>query len=98
LALVGRYEQVQIAYKPQFLEWLGVTERSLQFVIDQHRNKSYWKQPEFGRWKFDGWSVRQGLNGSEDDVRALFVEKFEANSRLEYDRDAHYITFGKGYP
>jgi N-acetyl sugar amidotransferase len=98
LALVRQYEQVQITYMPQFLEWLGITERSLQFVIDQHRNKSYWKQPDFGKWEFDGWSVRQGSNGSADDVKAPFVEKFEANCRLEYDREAQYITFGKGYP
>ena len=98
LALVGHYEQVQIAYKPQFLEWLGVTERSLQFVLDQHRNKSYWKQSQFGRWKFNGWSVQQDSNDSIDDETTTFIEKFEANSLLEYDRDAEYITFGKGYP
>ena len=98
LALVRRYEQVQTAYIPQFLKWLGVTERSLQFIMDRHRNKSYWSQSEFGMWKFNGWSVRQDSNGSADDVRTPFLEKFEANSRLEYDRDAQYITFGKGYP
>lgn len=98
LALVRQYEQVQIKYMPQFLEWLGVTERSLQFVMDRHRNRSYWNQPEFGMWKFNGWSARQGSSGSADEVRAPFVEKFKANSRLEYDREAQYITFGKGYP
>lgn len=98
LALVRRHEHAQTAYVPQFLEWLGVTERSLQFIMDQHRNKSYWKQPEFGKWEFDGWSSQQGDNGGADDGQAAFAEKFEVNSRLEYDRDAKYITVGKGYP
>jgi hypothetical protein len=98
LTLVRRYEQAQTAYTPQFLEWLGVTEKSFQFVMDRYRNKSYWNQPEFGMWKFNGWSVQQDSNGSTDDVGTPFYEKFEANSRLEYDRDAQYITFGKGYP
>jgi hypothetical protein len=98
LALVRRHEQAQTAYVPQFLEWLGVTERSLQFIMDQYRNKSYWKQPEFGKWEFDGWSAQQSGNGGADDEQTAFAEKFEVNSRLEYDRDAKYITVGKGYP
>ena len=75
-----------------------MTERSLQFVLDQRSNKSYWKQPEFGRWKFNGWSVRQDSNDSTDDATTTFIEKYKANSRLEYDHDAEYINFGKGYP
>jgi N-acetyl sugar amidotransferase len=98
LRLVRQYEQVQPAYLPQFLEWLGVSERSLQFILDQFRNKSYWKQPEFGKWEFDGWSAKQVSDSSSSYSHSTFEEKFHANSSLEYDRETKYIIMGKGYP
>ena len=81
-----------------FLKWLGVTERSLQFVMDRHRNKSYWSQPEFGMWKFNGWSAKQVSDSSSSYSHSTFEEKFHANRLLEYDREAKYIIVGKGYP
>lgn len=98
LALVRKHEQVPLKYLDQFCEWLGVLPRSLQFVMNQHRNPRFWIQTEPGKWVYSGWSawqIGEGLVGSqESDLPCTF----NANDALEYDRDAKYITLGKGWP
>jgi len=94
LALVRKHELVPLRYVNQFCDWLGVTPRSLQFLMDIHRNPRFWKQIEPTNWQFKGWSTMQ------ESAAAYRVptDLFEANSALEYDREAHYITIGKGWP
>ena len=98
LALVRKHEQVPLKYLDQFCEWLGVLPRSLQFVMNQHRNPRFWIQTEPGKWVYSGWSawqIGEGLVGSqESDLTCTF----NANDALEYHRDAKYITLGKGWP
>ena len=98
LGLVRRHEQALVQYTQPFLNWLGVTERSLHFIMNQHRNPNFWKQPKFGTWEFDGWSARQMGRHPVQNEKEVLPELFESNARLEYDRDAQYITFGKGWP
>ena len=98
LALVLRHEQAPVEYAQLFLDWLGVTQHSLQFIMDQHRNPNFWKQTEFGKWEFNGWSVCQGSNSISSNKSCGLPEIFEANDKLEYDRDEKYLTTGKGWP
>lgn len=95
LALIQKYEHAPLKYLEQFCEWLGVTSRGLQFMLDQHRNPRYWIQTQPARWSFNGWSMRHGnvpaSGGNLPDI-------FNVNSTLEYDRDVKYITNGKGWP
>ena len=97
LALVQKYENVPFEYQDQFCAWLGVTPDSLQFLMNRYRNPTFWKQTEPGRWEFDGWSRMQGNNDERTAAHDLAEIKFEANSRLEHDREAKYITIGKGF-
>lgn len=97
LALVRRYEQATAEYPQLFCEWLGVTPRSLQFLMDQHRNNRFWIQGEPGKWKFNGWSVRQsGVSLIKEKCIDLKII-CEANDKLEHNRNANYITIGKGW-
>ena len=98
IALVRYHEQSPVEYSSLFLDWLGIKPKGLQFIMDQHRNPDYWLQSEFGQWTFNGWSIQQGSNGDSSYPQTALAEKFEANSRMEYDRSAKYITVGKGYP
>jgi N-acetyl sugar amidotransferase len=34
-----------------FLDWIGMTENSFNFIVDQHRNKSIWYRDENWNWK-----------------------------------------------
>ncbi len=98
LNLVRKYEQGKLVYSDKFCEWLGVTNSSLKFLIDQHRNSRFWSCTEPKEWKFNGWSASQNLNVSRSNEFMNSSKLFEVNSRLEYDRESGYITIGKGWP
>ena len=100
LALVKNHEQAPIEYQQIFLDWLGVNERSLQFIMDQHRNPNFWNQSSFGQWKFNGWSVKQGSNYNhmDSDKNKSNKKIFEVNDKLELNQSLRYITIGKGWP
>jgi len=95
VSLVKRNEKTKLKYLEQFREWLGTTQTAIQFLMDQHRNPRYWDQFEPKKWKFNGHStVENEVTLNETDIKSMFQE----NSSLEYNRDATYITVGKGYP
>jgi len=98
LALVRSYEQAPLKYKDQFCEWLGITPRSLQFMLDQHRNPLFWDQVEPGEWEFNGLSRQQAEPVVDDTITIGLPDIFEVNDTLEYDRNSKYITVGKGWP
>jgi hypothetical protein len=98
LALVRAHEQAPLKYLEQFSQWLGVSLRSLQFLLDQQRNSHFWIEGEHRVWTFNGWSARksngEGTGAKLPNLKRIFV----ATDSLEYDRNAEYITIGKGYP
>jgi len=98
LALVRKYEQATLKYSDLFCEWLGVTPRSLQFLMDQHRNSRFWTQVEPRNWEFNGWSIRQAKDRLIDLQSTDLPNIFNSSDQLEYDRYPNYITIGKGWP
>lgn len=98
LALVRKYEQAPLNYPDQFGEWLGVTPESMRFLLDQHRNPMFWNRAEVGKWEFNGWSVLQAGGDGKNGATPSTQNMFEANSCLEQEREAKYITIGKGVP
>lgn len=96
LALVRRHEQQPPEFLDLFCDWLGVTPRSLQFLMDRHRNPKYWRQPKPRRWEFQGWSARQ--QEQEDATPLSGDAAFTATSVLDSRERPRYIVFGKGYP
>ena len=98
LALVRDYEQAPVEYSELFNEWLGVSPRSMQFLLNQHRNQQFWRETSPGQWQFNGCSILQKLN--LDPIIGDGTSKctFTPNAVMD-DRDAPgYITVGKGYP
>lgn len=97
LMLVKKHEQMQPKYSKLFLEWLGVNERSLQFIMDQHRNPNFWTQSEFGQWKFNGWSIQNDISKLDSLQNYDLPGIFEVNDELESNVGSKYITIGKGW-
>ncbi|WP_076590893.1 N-acetyl sugar amidotransferase [Herminiimonas arsenitoxidans] len=96
LALVRKHEQAPLKYLDQFCQWLGVTPRSLQFLLDQHRNPQFWEQIVPNEWTFKGLSTLQGGGLTSFPLKGL-PEIFVPNSTLELEGGANYITIGKGF-
>jgi N-acetyl sugar amidotransferase len=95
LALVRHHEQVPPRYLDRFCEWLGMQPEALRFMMDQHRNPTYWHQPSPGTWAFHGWSTRQAEMPAD---LPLPDAGFTATATRELDAGNRYITIGKGWP
>jgi N-acetyl sugar amidotransferase len=95
VALVRRHEQAPLRYLDLFCEWLGVTPRSLKFMLDQHRNPRYWTEATPGSWTFHGWS-----HGEPERTMLSNEERidFDATDSLECDLKQNYVVIGKGFP
>lgn len=96
LSLVKKYEQAPIEYFELFCEWLGVTPRALNFVLDQHRNHNFWEERTPSAWVFKGLSSLQPESCTHNKIyhnSNLFV----ANSSIKND-EKKYIIVGKGFP
>lgn len=93
LALVRKHEQAPLRYLDYFCAWLGITPRGLQFILDQHRNRRFWKEAEPGTWTYHGWSTLQ-----EESPQESADAGFIANSELEREGLGGYIIVGKGWP
>ena len=97
LALVRRYELTPLEHETQFYQWLGVSSRSLSFIINQHRNAKFWKQESPNNYSFIGWSTLQ--HDGQEAISPLSKDaRFVATDRLKYALDDQYVTIGKGYP
>ena len=95
LQLVKNHELNKPEYLNLFSNWLGMDERSLNFIMDQFRNEKYWIKTSPRTWSFKGWSK---LNTSKENNHKNKIE-FIKNSSLKYDEnDDNYIIFGKGCP
>ena len=95
LDLVKKYELVKPDYIDLFCDWLGISEQSLNFIMDQHRNKNYWKKKGSRKWLFRGLSSKIKKNGKRSKEKNF---KFKINSKLEYKQSSEYLTVGKGFP
>jgi N-acetyl sugar amidotransferase len=96
LMLVQRYEQQDVEYTQLFCNWLGVTPRSLHFLLDQHRNPKFWHESEPGVWEFNGWSSLQDKNIFTSPVKE--INYFPNNEKFDNRIAPDYVTIGKGYP
>lgn len=98
LALVKIYEQAPMQYTKLFLDWLGVTQNSLQFIFNQHRNPTFWNQPEFGKWELNKPHLDEDIEHFLDAGVKGDANFFQANDKIGRNKSAEYITFGKGWP
>jgi N-acetyl sugar amidotransferase len=95
LALVRFYEQRPAQYVELFCDWLGITPRSLQFLMDLHRDPRYWRETDPGRWLFKGWST----HGAQAEPRGCAPAcEFEATGPMDGRERPSYIVVGKGFP
>lgn len=93
MALIRKYALAEPKYLNLFCEWLGLTPRSLHFLLDQQRNAKYWTELSPGSWRFHGAS-----HYSPSRVEADSEISFVGTDSLEYGEDPHYIIVGKGFP
>ena len=100
LKLVRNYEQKNVEYSELFCNWLGITPRGLQFMLDQHRNPDWWHEETPGKWVFAGWSALQDPENiaTSNPIPRQPTCNFVSNSTMENRISPSYIVVGKGFP
>lgn len=94
LAWVRECELRPLRFERLFCDWLGVEPRSLQFLMDEHRNPRFWRQVAPRQWEFHGWSACEPA-AAETPAAAV---GFTANAALHASDGPSYVVIGKGYP
>ncbi|MEY8203532.1 MAG: N-acetyl sugar amidotransferase [Bermanella sp.] len=96
---VKHYENKEPVFNRQFMDWLGITDNSLKFILDQHRNKKIWKRDESWRWV----RYEKLLSPSKKIINKNRLEcitdcsfKVTTNKRNKY-KDENYILISKGW-
>ena len=94
--LVHHYENGKVRGLDEFANWLGTNTKSLEWVMDTHRNKLYWKEIDYREWSFIGMSKKFNKDINQK-VSADTIEPIQNYNKLDEDK-INYIVFGKGYP
>jgi N-acetyl sugar amidotransferase len=86
---------------PHFLSWLGITENSFHYIVDQHRNKLFWERDP--NWD---WAPTDIFREMQDAIFAptdsppqqeLFREFQLTGPGRSTDHNGRYILIGKGH-
>jgi N-acetyl sugar amidotransferase len=99
IELINRYLYRKPKYLGIFLDWLGMTERGFNFVIDQHRHKDAWKRTDDWTWEYRLTLSREMIDDSFKTVALERKEKCEFTltpSRRPDYLDNSYVLIGKG--
>jgi N-acetyl sugar amidotransferase len=95
LRLVKKYEVNKIANIKLFCDWLGINHKSLNFLLDSHKDKKFWKNLNIDQWIFRGLNSIDLKNSSNSlKIKKFNYLKFIINSKEDFKKN--YITFGKG--
>lgn len=110
LGRISRERGLQLAKKylykrPQnlslFLKWIGMTENSFHYIIDQHRNKQIWNRDQMWEWKLtEGHFLYEHFREKGEcyqknncEVDFTFIKTLKKQSS---DKKNEYILIGKG--
>jgi len=90
--IVSKFENQPVNYLDKFCSWLGISQRSLEFVLDLHRNPVIWE-----RTKDRAWVKRNvGKRRNKDFHYSEFEASFISNSTIDRMLPSEYILIGKG--
>jgi N-acetyl sugar amidotransferase len=102
IELVKKYRDLKPKNLKLFLDWIGITENSFHFLIDQHRNKNIWERDENWNWKL----INENLPGNESEYEIEKARLSQTEDKCEFQitpskrpnyKDDKYILIGKGY-
>jgi N-acetyl sugar amidotransferase len=98
LELIEKYICIKPKNLSLFLNWIGMTENSFHYIIDQHRNKKIWFRNE--KWQWEMKNMPNYFNEFTEKSRLEKVNDFSVvksiPKRPEYIENK-YILIGKGY-
>jgi N-acetyl sugar amidotransferase len=101
IEMLKKYTYEKPANLKLFLNWIGITENSFHYLIDQHRNKNLWMRDENWNWVLKDKSSPEDNNlDNVNYSRLREYEKFnpfiQTLIKKSTDNNDDYILIGKG--
>lgn len=97
--MVKNYIEKKPENLDKFLKWIGISENSFNYLIDQHRNKKFWSRNENWEWelKSDYFLPHERhkvnrLNQMEEFSDFVITPSYDST-----DKKDDYILIGKGF-
>lgn len=95
LELVKKYMYRRVKNIDHFLEWIGVTKNSFDYILDQHRNRDIWYRDNDWKWKIRDIYKEKSNIALVDCPSDNFIE---TPVGVSSDNNNKYILIGKGVP
>ncbi len=84
-----------------FLRWIGMTENSFNYIIDQHRSKCVWHRNDNWEWEMNNDFIKEMEEAGKSCAALPQVEKYSSfeltEKGMSTDEEGKYILIGKGY-
>lgn len=100
IELVKKYTTIQPKNLHLFLEWIGITENSFHYLIDQHRNPDIWKRDQNWEWTKQNNDIENYECDQNNTARLSQIENFKefiiTSPKESSDKKNQYIIIGKG--
>ena len=98
IELVKKYSTQKPKNLALFLNWLGITENSFLYLIDQHRNKDIWKRNDNWEWyrTTDDVTITENDHSASLSIIDNFTDFQITQPKASSDKTGEYILIGKG--
>ncbi len=98
--LVATYLNRSPKHLKLFLEWIGMTENSFNFIIDSHRNPDIWQRNDNWEWELKFDIITELKKSGNHDARLPNTKPFRPFLQTEIKTSSdpldQYILIGKG--
>jgi len=97
--LINKFEDIKPVFSQQFMDWLGVTENSFNFILDQHRNPAIWQRNENWQWqRIDEYDQPSISRIDKYRLKTRLDDKYinSKNKKPNYS-DTDYVLYSKGW-
>jgi N-acetyl sugar amidotransferase len=99
--MVKRYAMKPPENLSLFLEWIGMTENSFHYMMDQHRNTAIWQRNEIWEWELKLDVFKELSEAADKTTKLPQIETFSPFIRtpkgISTDHKNKYILIGRGF-
>ena len=78
-----------------FCNWLGIKEKSLNYLLNRFRNPNYWERTDALKYKENLLSSKIKINKEKSKIKNKV--NFINTNTINLNTIPNYIIFGKGY-
>ncbi len=100
IALVEHYQPREPQHLKQFLNWIGITKRGFDYLVDQHRDQRIWQKDIHQEWHLRDSIVHHKADTGVGKARLDKKEECHFTRtphRKAVAQEQRYIIIGRGY-